>query len=65
MKSSRKYITSYLQYLEYEKKLSKNTIKAYDNDLNKLLEFKNNLLSINNKDIKEFIKNFSPSFNSN
>ena len=56
MKSSRKYITSYLQYLEYEKKLSKNTIKAYDNDLNKLLEFKNNLLSINNKDIKEFIK---------
>ena len=56
MKSSREYITSYLQYLEYEKKLSKNTIKAYDNDLNKLLEFKNNLLSINNKDIKEFIK---------
>lgn len=56
MKSSREYITSYLQYLEYEKKLSKNTIKAYDNDLNKLLEFKNNLLRINNKDIKEFIK---------
>lgn len=56
MKSSREYITSYLQYLEYEKKLSKNSIKAYDNDLNKLLEFKNNLLSINNKDIKEFIK---------
>lgn len=56
MKSSREYITSYLQYLEYEKKLSKNTIKAYNNDLNKLLEFKNNLLRINNKDIKEFIK---------
>ena len=56
MKSSREYITIYLQYLEYEKKLSKNTIKAYNNDLNKLLEFKNNLLSINNKDIKEFIK---------
>ncbi len=56
MKSSREYITIYLQYLEYEKKLSKNTIKAYNNDLNKLLEFKNNLLRINNKDIKEFIK---------
>lgn len=56
MKSSREYITIYLQYLEYEKKLSKNTIKAYNNDLNKLLEFKNNLLRINNKGIKEFIK---------
>ena len=56
MKDSKEYIKSYLEYLEYEKKLSKNTIQAYNNDLTKLVNFKSDLLNINSNDIKEFIK---------
>ena len=56
MKDSKEYIKSYLEYLEYEKKLSKNTIQAYNNDLTKLANFKSDLLNINSNDIKEFIK---------
>ncbi len=56
MKDNNKYIIKYLDYLEYERKLSKNTIKSYQNDLNSLYEYNKNILNLNNQDIKNFIK---------
>ena len=59
MKDNNKYIIKYLDYLEYEKKLSKNTIKSYQNDLESLYEYNKNILNLSNKDIKNFIKESS------
>lgn len=50
------YIDKYLKYIEYERKLSSNTIKSYLNDLKDFdLYFKGDLLKLEYKDIKKYI----------
>jgi len=49
------YITKYLSYLKYERKLSDNTIKSYFNDLKKLdIYFKGNIVPMTNDDIQKY-----------
>ncbi len=50
------YINKYLNYLEYERKLSDNTIKSYLNDLKDFdIYFKGDLLSLSYDDLKKYI----------
>ena len=47
-----KYIEKYMSYLEYERKLSKNTIKSYLNDLKDFdMYFKGEILNVSYDDI--------------
>lgn len=51
-----KYIEKYMSYLEYERKLSKNTIKSYLNDLKDFdMYFKGEILNVSYDDIKKYI----------
>lgn len=51
-----KYIDKYLAYLEYERKLSNNTLKSYLNDLKDFdLYFKGEILNLSYDDIKKYI----------
>lgn len=50
------YIRKYLDYLQFEKKLSKNTIISYTNDLNDLyLFFNEDLIKVSDTDIVKYI----------
>lgn len=50
------YIDKYLKYLEFERKLSDNTIKSYFNDLKDFdLFFKGDLLKLKYDDLKKYI----------
>ncbi len=50
------YINKYLKYLEFERKLSSNTIKSYLNDLKDFDKyFKGELISVQYNDLKEYI----------
>ncbi len=52
-----KYVEKYMSYLEYERKLSLNTIKSYLNDLKDFdTYFKGNLISLSYDDIKKYIE---------
>ena len=52
-----KYVEKYMAYLEYERKLSLNTIKSYLNDLKGFdMYFKGNLIELNYDDIKKYIE---------
>ena len=52
------YISDFLSYLEVEANYSENTIKSYENDLNKFEEYykHKDLLKITSKDIDKFIQ---------
>ncbi len=51
-----RYILSYLDYLEYERKLSNNTLKSYKNDLKKFdMFFKGGLKEITYKDLQRYV----------
>lgn len=51
-----KEIAKYIDYLEYERKLSKNTILSYQNDLNNFyIWLKKDLKDVSNKDIIAYI----------
>lgn len=52
------YISDFLSYLEVEANYSENTIRSYENDLNKFEEYykKKDLLKITSKDIDKFIQ---------
>ena len=50
------YINKYMEYLEYERKLSSNTLKSYLNDLKDFdMYFKGNLLNLKYDDIQKYI----------
>ena len=50
------YINKYLDYLKYERKLSKNTILSYENDLNNYYKYiKNNILNVSHNDLENYI----------
>lgn len=49
------YINKYLDYIKYEKKLSKNTILAYENDLKKLDNFSSHVESLSYQDLVKHI----------
>ncbi|HAB67016.1 MAG TPA: site-specific tyrosine recombinase XerD [Firmicutes bacterium] len=50
------YITKYMDYLEYERKLSTNTIKSYYNDLKSFdIFFKGNILYLTYSDIEKYL----------
>lgn len=51
-----KYINKYLEYLKVVKKASNYTITSYQNDLLELYNFNQDLLNINNHDIKEYLE---------
>lgn len=53
-----KYIEKYLDYLKYEKKLSDNTVKSYNENLKVFVtELKNkNLITIDSSDVKFFLE---------
>lgn len=51
------YISDFLSYLEIELNYSDNTIKSYENDLNKFETYINkDLLKVNGKDVDRYIK---------
>ena len=53
-------IEKYIDYLKYEKKLSDNTLKSYQNDLDRFQEyFKNDLTKLNPNDIHKYIESQS------
>ena len=58
-------VKTYLAYLQYERKLSSNTIKSYLFDLNHFIEFLvdnykiKTISSVKNKHIKEYIKSLN------
>jgi len=54
-----KNLEKYLNYLRYERKLSKNTYESYYYNLNKILEYFENksLVSLNEDDIRTFLYN--------
>ena len=50
------YINKYLEYLEYERKLSDNTLKSYLNDLKDFdMYFKGNVLNLRYDDIQNIL----------
>lgn len=55
------YISDFLSYLEVEANYSENTIKSYENDLNKFEEYykDKDLLKITSKDIDKYIQTLS------
>ena len=59
-----KEINDFLEYLEYEKKLSKNTILSYQNDLNDLYSYFNeDILKVTSEDMHKYfisLSNLSP-----
>ena len=55
-----KYILKYFDYLEYERKLSENTLKSYHNDLKKFNNyFKGDVLNLEYNDIQKYIVSLS------
>ena len=56
-KANDKYIDLYIDYLKYERKLSKNTVNSYSDNLDKFIIFLNNKITIDvdQKDIKEYL----------
>jgi len=56
MERERRYLKEYLEHLEYIKKYSPNTLKAYRQDINQYLDFfQENSLPVNKDNIREFI----------
>ena len=54
------YINKYIDYLMYERNLSKNTILSYQNDLNDLYEFfKEDIIKVTYKDLVKYINSLS------
>ena len=54
------YVNKYLEYLEYERKLSSNTLKSYFNDLKDFdMYFNGNLLHLSYDDIQKYISSLS------
>ncbi len=54
------YLNKYLEYLEFERKLSGNTIKSYFNDLKDFdMYFKGNLLNLKYDDIQQYISSLN------
>lgn len=54
------YISKYIDYLKYERKLSNNTIMSYQNDLNDLyIFFKEDLINVTYKDMVKYINSMS------
>ncbi len=54
------FITKYLDYLKYERKLSNNTILSYQNDLKSFDKyFKSQITKINSKDIEEYLNSLN------
>ena len=54
------YINKYLEYLEYERKLSDNTLKSYLNDLKDFdMYFKGNVLNLKYDDIQKYISSLN------
>ncbi len=54
------YINKYLEYLEFERKLSSNTVKSYLNDLKDFdLYFKGNLLNLKYDDVQKYISSLN------
>jgi len=54
------YISKYIDYLEYERKLSNNTIKSYLNDLKDFdIYFNGELLNLKYEDIKKYLDSLS------
>lgn len=50
------YIIKYIDYLEYERKLSENTIKSYKNDLETLdIYFNHEIINLTHQDILKYI----------
>lgn len=49
------YINKFLKYLSVVKKYSDHTIKSYEIDLLELYDFYNDLLNINNKQVREYL----------
>jgi integrase/recombinase XerD len=50
------YINKYLDYLQFERKLAKNTIYSYQNDLNDLyIFFNDDILNVSSKDMTKYI----------
>lgn len=56
--TNQKYYTKYLDYLQFERKLSKNTILSYQDNLNRFEEFieGKNIQEIKRKDIEDYLK---------
>ena len=55
-----KYILKYFDYLEYERKLSENTLKSYHNDLKKFNNYFNgDVLNLEYNDIQKYIVSLS------
>ena len=55
-------IKAYIDYLMYERRLSKNTIIAYKKDLNIIIStLKKDLNQLNKDDINNFLKNMDAS----
>lgn len=54
------YITKYIDYLKYERKLSQNTISSYQNDLKSFdIYFKNQIINLTHQDIKKYLESLS------
>ena len=58
---NQEYIDRYLDYLNFERKLSKATLSSYKNDLNKFNEYLNhaNILKVDMNDIQKYLKTIS------
>lgn len=55
-----KYISKFINYLKYERKLSDNTIASYTQDLKSLaLHFKGNILYLTSEDITAYLKSLN------
>ena len=52
------YLNKYLDYLLYEKNLSKNTLASYKEDIKDLYNYNRNYLKMNDNDIFEVFKYF-------
>lgn len=50
------YITKYIDYIKYEKRLSENTIKSYLNDIKKLYLYDKNYFKLKNNDLNKYLQ---------
>lgn len=50
------YITKYIDYIKYEKRLSENTIKSYLNDIEKLYLYDKNYFKFKNNDLNKYLQ---------